>query len=80
MALVGADPVAFMNCVGNSSVGGLAKFAVAFPFVYHYLGGLRHIAWDRNPELLTNEQVEKSSYQLLGAAALVSTGLALVSI
>ena len=25
-----------------------AKFAVAFPLVYHYLGGLRHVFWDKS--------------------------------
>ena len=24
-----------------------AKFAVAFPLVYHYLGGVRHVFWDK---------------------------------
>ena len=24
----------------------LVKFGVAFPFAYHFAGGLRHIAWD----------------------------------
>ena len=24
-----------------------AKFLVAFPLVYHYLGGLRHVIWDK---------------------------------
>ena len=25
-----------------------AKFAVAFPLVYHYLGGVRHVFWDKS--------------------------------
>ena len=25
-----------------------AKFLVAFPLVYHYLGGVRHVLWDKS--------------------------------
>ena len=24
----------------------IVKFGVAFPFAYHFAGGLRHLAWD----------------------------------
>lgn len=80
VSLVGADAAHIMTCIGDSPVGVLARFAVAFPFVFHYLGGIRHIAWDNNPEMLTTDQVEKSSYVVIGAAVAVSTGLALVTI
>jgi succinate dehydrogenase (ubiquinone) cytochrome b560 subunit len=80
MSLVGVDPSGVMGCIGDSCVGSVAKFAVAFPFVYHYLGGVRHIAWDRTPDMLTTESVEKSSYLLLGSAVVVSGGLALISL
>ena len=50
-----------------------AKFSVAFPFAYHYLGGFRHLIWDNKPEMLTNIGVEKASYVLVGASVLVST-------
>jgi succinate dehydrogenase (ubiquinone) cytochrome b560 subunit len=69
-----------MGTIGDSCVGNVAKFTVAFPFVYHYLGGVRHIAWDRTPDMLTTESVEKSSYLLLGSAMVVSGGLAFVSL
>lgn len=68
-----------MSSIGSS--GGLvavgAKFSVAFPFVYHYLGGLRHMIWDNSPEMLTNVDVEKASYALVGASVLIS-GVAVV--
>lgn len=71
-----------MSTIGSGAVGGGlvvagAKFAVAFPFVYHYLGGLRHLVWDNKPEMLTNIGVEKASYALLGASVLIS-GVAIV--
>lgn len=81
MAFVGADPSAVTTAI--ASTGGLAaipKFAVAFPLVYHYLGGIRHMVWDRSPEQLTNEEVEKSSGLLIGGSVALSAGLALLTI
>lgn len=49
-----------------------AKFGVSFTILYHYLGAIRHIAWDYNPDMLTNEAVEKSSYYVLGGATALS--------
>lgn len=71
-----------MSSIGSGAVGGGlvvagAKFSVAFPFVYHYLGGLRHLVWDSKPEMLTNVDVEKASYALVGASVLLS-GVAMV--
>ena len=63
-----------MSSVGSAGgvVAAGAKFTVAFPVVYHYLGGLRHLVWDSKPEMLTNVDVEKASYGLFGASALLS--------
>ncbi|KAL3773913.1 hypothetical protein ACHAW5_006484 [Stephanodiscus triporus] len=63
-----------MSTVGSANVAIVAgaKFAVAFPIVYHYLGGLRHIIWDNNPEMLSNVDVEKASYVLVGTSLLLS--------
>ena len=63
-----------MSTIGSSGlmIGGLAKFSVAFPFIYHYLGGLRHLVWDNSPEMLTNVDVEKASYALVGSSVLLS--------
>ena len=68
-----------MSDIGNSGLvlSSGAKFAVAFPIVYHYLGGLLHLVWDNAPEMLKNMDVEKTSYGLIGASVLVS-GVALV--
>lgn len=47
--------------IGSSAVGPIAKIAVSFPLIYHYLGGVRHIVWDKQPEThINNESVEKS--------------------
>ncbi|KAL3798813.1 hypothetical protein HJC23_004601 [Cyclotella cryptica] len=67
--------LSLMQVIGESGalVAAGAKFSVAFPVVYHYLGGLRHLVWDAKPDLLTNVDVEKASYGLIGASVLVST-------
>ena len=67
--------VDLMSAIGGS--GGVveagAKFAVAFPFIYHYMGGARHLMWDNKPEMLTNVDVEKATYALVGGSLLLST-------
>ena len=74
LALFGADVPAIATAIGTTPyLGTLAKGVVSFPIVYHYLGGLRHIVWDNTPEMLTNDQVENSSYFLYGTS-LVFTG------
>jgi succinate dehydrogenase (ubiquinone) cytochrome b560 subunit len=74
--IVGGNGAALdlMSTVGSANVAIVAgaKFAVAFPIVYHYLGGLRHIIWDNNPEMLSNVDVEKASYVLVGTSLLLS--------
>jgi succinate dehydrogenase (ubiquinone) cytochrome b560 subunit len=76
--LVGGSGTALqvMQMVGSSStiLAAGAKFSVAFPISYHYLGALRHIAWDNKPDMLTNVDVEKSSYILFGASTVLSAG------
>lgn len=55
-----------------------AKFAVAFPLVYHYLGGLRHLYWDhykygnqseRNSPLEFHAAERSSKMLLIGGTA-----------
>ena len=75
--IVGGNGAALqlMSNIGSSELFGVAavaKLGVAFPFVYHYLGGLRHLVWDNSPDMLTNVGVEKASYILVGTSVLVS--------
>ena len=67
--------LSLMQDIGGSGalVAAGVKFSVAFPLVYHYLGGLRHFIWDAKPDLLTNIDVEKASYGLVGASVFIST-------
>ena len=56
----------------NLALASCAKFAVSFPWVYHTLGGMRHLIWDNNPEMLSNVDVEKASYVLVGTSLVLS--------
>ena len=64
-----------METIGSQGflISSGAKFGVSFTIIYHYLGAIRHLSWDNNPDMLTNEQVEKSSWYLLGGATALST-------
>ncbi|CAK0755078.1 hypothetical protein CVIRNUC_002346 [Coccomyxa viridis] len=63
------------------------KAAVAFPLVYHYLGGLRHVIWDKasygnqanKSSPLENKAVDRSSKLLVGASALGTAALTILS-
>jgi len=77
MSLLGGDPTAVMGMIGESSLALPAKFCVAFPVTYHFIGGVRHAYWDATPEAVTNEQVEKASYAVL-AGSLLATGGAMI--
>lgn len=62
------------------------KAAVAFPIIYHYLGGLRHFAWDLHKignnadrtSLLETPRVEQSSQILLGSSIALTLVAALM--
>lgn len=77
-ALAGMDVAGAMACLGASSIGPLAKFAVAFPLSYHYLGGVRHIYWERNPAGLSPDTQRQSSIALIAATGVISGGLMFV--
>jgi len=79
VALVaGNDAVmSLTSSIADSSVGTLAKFSVAFPLSYHYLGSLRHAVWDLTGKGFTNHQMLMSSYALFAASGIMT--LALVS-
>ncbi len=72
--------LSLMQDIGSLSViAPLTKFGASYCFFYHYLGGIRHLLWDNNPEsMLTNEDVEKSSYALFAGTLVISSGLMLV--
>jgi succinate dehydrogenase (ubiquinone) cytochrome b560 subunit len=78
--LVGGSGAALsmMESIGSQGilVTAPAKLAVAFPIVYHTVGGLRHFVWDYFPDkFLNNDDVPKSSFVIIGSSAVISLGL-----
>ena len=45
----------------------VAKFSVAYPIIYHYMGAARHAVWDLTAKGFTNHQMLQSSYAIAGA-------------
>eukprot|EP00632_Arachnochrysis_sp_CCMP2950_P005108 CAMPEP_0185721974 /NCGR_PEP_ID=MMETSP1164-20130828/50883_1 /TAXON_ID=1104430 /ORGANISM="Chrysoreinhardia sp, Strain CCMP2950" /LENGTH=256 /DNA_ID=CAMNT_0028389637 /DNA_START=57 /DNA_END=826 /DNA_ORIENTATION=+ len=81
VALAGGDVGAVAATVAASPAAPLAKFAVAFPLTYHFLGAARHVVWDKMPEsTLHNDLVAQSSWLVVGGSLVVSAGLAAVSL
>lgn len=64
------------------------KTLIAFPLVYHYAAGLRHIIWDKHSigdqadkhSLLENPKVDLSSKIVIGISAVGTAGLALLTL
>lgn len=50
----------------------LINYGYVFPLTYHTFGGVRHLIWDKYPQLLKNQAVAKSSFILIGSS-LVTT-------
>ena len=45
----------------NTYIKRLCNYTLLYPFGYHFTGGIRHLIWDKYPNLLTNMKVAKSS-------------------
>ncbi|CAM9609882.1 unnamed protein product, partial [Chrysoparadoxa australica] len=71
-SLVGGDVAGMMAAVGDSGVAPLAKGVVAFPFIYHYLGAVRHTVWDYMPETVNNEGLDSTSKMLMAGSGILT--------
>ena len=93
MLTVGTFGLASVELVGGSgtslslmqTVGGygtvvplVGKFAIAFPILYHYAGGLRHFYWDFYPQTITPKGIDQLSYGLIGGSVALSGLVALL--
>lgn len=57
------------------AVKAVTKFVVAWPFAFHCFNALRHLTWD-NARLITNSQVMRTGWAVVGATTLSSLYLA----
>ena len=77
LALGNVDVAALASTIGSAPIyGTLAKFTVAFPLIYHYLGAVRHVYWDKNPDVLQTHDVTITSYGIFGLSSILSLGVA----
>jgi succinate dehydrogenase (ubiquinone) cytochrome b560 subunit len=53
------------------------KFLLAWPFVYHFANGLRHLFWDLGKGFEI-KQLYASGWAVVGISTLLSLGLALM--
>ncbi|KAL6071247.1 Succinate dehydrogenase cytochrome b556 subunit [Balamuthia mandrillaris] len=58
----------------------VAKATVAFPFVFHYLSGIRHLIWDATAEGLTLPQTHRTSQLLVGSSIALTAVLAFLTV
>ena len=57
-----------------------AKFAIAWPLTYHWLGNMRHMYWDLTAKGFNNITMLHTSYGIVAATTAISAGLALYSL
>ena len=50
----------------------IINYSLLFQINYHTLGGIRHLVWDKYPNLLKNSSVKKSSFILFGGSFILS--------
>ncbi|KXG54301.1 Succinate dehydrogenase, cytochrome b556 subunit [Penicillium griseofulvum] len=60
----------------SPSVQFALKFGAALPFVFHGMNGMRHLVWDTG-RMLTNQQISRSGWTVVGASTVVAVLLAL---
>eukprot|EP00943_MAST-04B_sp_MAST-4B-sp1_P006652 g6652.t1 len=76
LSLMGADVPTLMYEFGHGSMAPVFKFGVAFPLVYHYAAGIRHLYWDQTVKGFSNEEMQSSSVALLLSTTIASAGIA----
>ena len=79
------DPLGAFHAVEALKTGApglvpVAKALVAFPVVYHYLAGLRHLYWDSSAKGLDLETVNRGSTILIALAVLLTIALSFIQI
>jgi len=74
------DAIFYISQMNTGFIGGVTKFAIAFPLTYHTLAGFRHLVWDyKGTGLSSLDLVNKTGMVIVGASALISLVLAFLS-
>ena len=69
-----------MGVAANPMVVPVAKFAIAWPLTYHWLGNMRHMFWDLTAKGFNNITMLHTSYGIVAATTAISAGFALYSL
>lgn len=86
IGIAGATIVGGGNCASDLVESGAAafpmlvtpaKFAIAWPLTYHWLGNMRHMYWDLTAKGFNNITMLHTSYGIVAATTAISAGLAL---
>lgn len=56
------------------------KFAVAWPLMYHWLGNIRHIVWDKTVKGFNNQTMLHTSYGIYAMTTMISAAIAIYSL
>lgn len=83
VALVGScDIPMYIHMLQSYSVAlvPLTKLAVGFPFLYHFLAGLRHLYWDHTGKGLDLSELTQSSNLLIGVTAVATVAVMVISL
>ena len=57
-----------------------AKFALAWPLTYHWLGNIRHIVWDMTVKGFNNQTMLHTSYGIYITTTVISAAIAIYSL
>lgn len=67
-----------VSLIENAQLGavtlGALKFALAFPFAFHTVNGVRHLFWDLG-KFLTIKEVYTTGYAMLLVSTILAIGL-----
>jgi succinate dehydrogenase (ubiquinone) cytochrome b560 subunit len=78
LALPGSFPYYFEMLQGTHfgpALIGSVKFLLAWPFVFHFANGIRHLAWDMGKGF-ENKEVSTTGWTVVGVSTLLAFVLA----
>lgn len=58
----------------------LVKAVIAFPFIFHYAGGLRHLYWDFTAKGIELDKVHLSGKVMLGCIGVTTLFAAIITL
>lgn len=83
LLLAPGDFPSYIELVKNMNISPVimfsAKSIMAFPLIYHYLNGIRHLSWDYSGKGFEMKTQYKTGWTIMSSAILLSLGVATIS-